>query len=80
MFHEHNPFLTSLVRKSKSVILGERGSQDKSPSYNIYIVNSKCFDVTLSKGKEGKSSMSRKRESTYANAKFGYNYGKISRV
>jgi len=52
MFHEHNPYLTSVVRKSKR-ILEERGNQDKGPSY-IYIMNSKCLDVTLSKGKEGK--------------------------
>jgi len=80
VFHEHNPHLTSIVRKSKSVILEESGNQDKSPTYNIYIVNSKCLDVTLSKGKEGKNNMSRKKETTYANAKFCYNYGKISRV
>jgi hypothetical protein len=80
MFHEHNPYLTSVIRKSNSVISEERGNKDKRPSYNIYIMNSKCLDVTLSKRKEGKNSMSRKKESTYANAKFWYNYGKISRV
>jgi len=54
MFPEHNPYLTSVVRKSKSGILQKRENQDKSPSYNIYIMNSKCLDVTLSKEKEGK--------------------------
>jgi len=75
MFHEHNPHLTSVVRKSKNVILEERGNQDNSPSYSIYIVNSKCLDVTLSKGKEGKNNMS-----TCENTKFWYNYGKINQV
>jgi hypothetical protein len=79
MFHEHNPYLTSVVRKSKR-ILQERGNQDKSPSY-IYIMNSKCLDVTLSKGNEGKKiTCLRKKESTNATVKFWYNNGKISRV
>jgi hypothetical protein len=59
MFHEHNPYLTSLVRKSKRM-LQERANQDKSPSY-IYIMNNKCLDVILSKGKEGKNNMSEKK-------------------
>jgi len=64
MFPEHNPYLTSVVRKSRTGILQECGNQDKSPAYNIFTMNSKFLDVTLSKEKEEKNSMSRKKEST----------------